>query len=96
LHNHAPDIAARDLFIVVTIGFDLLYVLVIVRLDRRDLIWIKRHSKSHGRMGCTFTEAFPWDEAPRHLIRDRDRIYGSVVTRRLRAMGIRDKPTAPA
>jgi transposase InsO family protein len=33
---------------------------------------------------------------PRHLIRDRDRIYGSVVTRRLRAMGIRDKPTAPA
>ncbi len=42
------------------------------------------------------TEAFPWDEAPRHLIRDRDRIYGSVVTRRLRAMGIRDKPTAPA
>ncbi|MEA2808144.1 MAG: hypothetical protein QOJ17_2285 [Rhodospirillaceae bacterium] len=73
-----------------------MYVLVIIRLDRRDLIWIKRHSKSHGRMGCTFTEAFPWDEAPRHLIRDRDRIYGSVVTRRLRAMGIRDRPTAPA
>jgi hypothetical protein len=34
------------------------------------------------------TEAFPWDEAPHYLIRDRDRIYGSVVTRRLRAMGI--------
>jgi hypothetical protein len=42
------------------------------------------------------TEAFPWDEAPHYLIRDRDRIYGGVVTRRLRAMGIRDKPTAPA
>src|SRR6266581_4522561 len=42
------------------------------------------------------TEAFPWDEAPHYLIRDRDWIYGSVVTRRLRAMGIRDKPTAPA
>ena len=41
------------------------------------------------------TEAFPWDEAPHYLIRDRDWIYGSVVTRRLRAMGIRDKPTAP-
>jgi transposase InsO family protein len=38
------------------------------------------------------TEAFPWDEAPRYLIRDRDAVYGSVVTRRLRAMGIRDKP----
>jgi len=42
------------------------------------------------------SEAFPWDMAPRYMIRDRDRIYGIVVTRRLRAMGIRDKPTAPA
>ena len=41
------------------------------------------------------TEAFPWDEAPRYLIHDRDRIFGSVFTRRLRAMGIRDKPIAP-
>src|ERR1035437_7284084 len=42
------------------------------------------------------TEAFPWDGAPGYMIRDRDRIYGTVVTRRLRAMGIRDKPIAPA
>jgi transposase InsO family protein len=42
------------------------------------------------------TEAFPWDEAPHYLIRDRDRVYGDIVTRRLRAMGIRDKPIAPA
>jgi hypothetical protein len=40
LHNHAPDIAAMDLFVVPTIGFDLLYAFVIVRLDRRDLVWI--------------------------------------------------------
>jgi transposase InsO family protein len=46
------------------------------------------------RMACQ--ASFPWDEAPHYLIRDRDRIYGSVVTRRLRAMGIRDKPIAPA
>jgi hypothetical protein len=39
--------------------------------------------------------AFPWDGAPGYMIRDRDRIYGAIVTRRLRAMGIRDKPTAP-
>jgi transposase InsO family protein len=45
----------------------------------------------HGQV----TEAFPWDEAPRYLIRDRDSIYGTAVTRRLRAMGIRDKPIAP-
>jgi transposase InsO family protein len=42
------------------------------------------------------TEAFPWNEAPRYMIRDRDRIYGAIVTRRMRAMGIRDKPIAPA
>jgi len=42
------------------------------------------------------TEAFPWDDPSKYLIRDRDQIYGAVVTCRLRAMGIRDKPTAPA
>jgi hypothetical protein len=41
LHNHAPDIAAMDLFVVPTIGFDLLYAFVIVRLERRNLVWIK-------------------------------------------------------
>ena len=40
LRNHAPDIAAMDLFVAPTIGFDLLYVLVLVRLARRDLVWI--------------------------------------------------------
>jgi transposase InsO family protein len=97
LHNHAPDIAAMDLFIVPTIGFDLLYAFVIVRLDRRDPIWINVTAHPTAEwVARQITEAFPWDEAPHYLIRDRDRIYGSVVTRRLRAMGIRDKPTAPA
>jgi transposase InsO family protein len=96
LRNHA-DIAAMDLFVVPTIGFDLLYAFVIVRLDRRDLVWINVTANPTAEwVARQITEAFPWDEAPRHLIRDRDRIYGSVVTRRLRAMGIRDKPTAPA
>jgi transposase InsO family protein len=40
--------------------------------------------------------AFPWIEAPRYLIRHRDCIYGTIVPRRLHAMGIRDKPIAPA
>jgi transposase InsO family protein len=41
------------------------------------------------------TEAFPWNSSPRYLIRDRDTAYGLVFRQRLRAMGIRDKPTAP-
>src|ERR1700726_336735 len=97
LRNHAPDIAAMDLFVVPTLGFDLFYAFVIVRLDRRDLVWINVTANPTAEwVARQITEAFPWDEAPRYLIRDRDRIYGSVVTRRLRAMGIRDKPTTPA
>jgi transposase InsO family protein len=97
LHNHAPDIAAMDLFVVPTIGFKLLYGFLIVRIDRRDLVWINVTANPTAEwVARQITEAFPWDEAPRYMIRDRDRIYGAVVTRRLRAMGIRDKPIAPA
>jgi len=97
LRNHAPDIAAMDLFIAPTIGFDLLYAFVIVRLDRRDLVCINVTTNPTAEwIVRQITEAFPWDEAPQHLIRDRDRIYGTIVKRRLRAMGIRDKPAASA
>src|ERR1700733_14330571 len=97
LRNHAADIAAIDLFVVPTIGFDLLYAFVIVRLGRRDLVWINVTPNPTAEwVARQITEAFPWNEAPGYLIRDRDRIYGSVVMRRLRAMGIRDRPITPA
>jgi transposase InsO family protein len=96
LHNHAAGIGAMDFLVVPTVGFKLLFVLVILRHQRRRLIslsvtanptveWIARQ----------ITNAFPWDEAPDYLIRDRDGSYGHSVTRRLAAMGIRDHPTAP-
>jgi hypothetical protein len=47
-------------------------------------------------MARQITEAFPWNETPRYMNRDPDRIDGALVPRRLRAMGIRDKPIAPA
>ncbi len=97
LRNHAQDIAAMDLFVVPTIGFDLLYAFVIVRLDRRELVGINVTAHPTAEwVARQIAEAFPWNEAPRYMIRDRDRIYGAVVTRRLRAMGIRDKPIALA
>jgi transposase InsO family protein len=66
-------------------------------LGRRDLVWINVTANPTAEwVARQITEAFPWDEASRYLIRDRDRIYGSVVTRRLRSIGIRDRPTAPA
>jgi transposase InsO family protein len=97
LRNHAPDIAAMDLFVVPTIGFNLLYAFVIVRLGRRDLVWIDVTTNPTAEwIARQITEAFPWNEAPRYLVRDRDQIYGDVVMRRICAMGIRDKPIAPA
>src|ERR1019366_5106399 len=61
------------------------------------LVWINVTTNTTAEwIAHQTTEAFPWDEAPRYLIRDRDRIYDTIVTRRLRAMGIRDKPTVSA
>jgi transposase InsO family protein len=75
----------------------LLYGFVIVRIDRRELIWINVTTNPTAEwIARQITEAFPWDGAPGYMIRDRDPIDGVVVTRRLRAMGIRDQPTAPA
>ena len=97
LRNHVPEAAAMDLFVVPTIGFDLLYAFIIIRLDRRDLVCINVTTNPTAEwIAHQITEAFPWNEAPHYLIRDRDRIYGTIVTRRLHAMGIRDKPIAPA
>jgi hypothetical protein len=97
LRNHAPDIATMDLFVVPTINLDLLYAFVIVHLDRRELVWIKVTTNPTAEwIARQLTEAFPWNEVPRYLIRDRDQIYGTVVTRQLRGIGIRDNPTAPA
>jgi transposase InsO family protein len=96
LHNHSADVGAMDFLIVPTVGFKLLFVLVILRHERRRLIslsvtahptadWIARQ----------ITDAFPWDETPDNMIRDRDASYGQAVTRRLTAIGIRDHPIAP-
>jgi hypothetical protein len=65
LRNHAPDIAAMDLFVVPTIGFKLLYGFVIVRLHRRDLVSINVTTNPTAEwVARQITEAFPWDGAP--------------------------------
>ena len=85
-----------NLFVAPTIGFDLLYAFIIVRLARRDLVWINvTPHPTADWIARQITEAFLWNELPRYLIRDRDRLYGASVMHRLRAMGIRDRPIAP-
>jgi transposase InsO family protein len=95
LRNHAPHIGAIDMFVVPTIDFRLLYGLAIIHLERRRLVWINiTANPTADWIARQITEAFPWDQAPQYLIRDRDASYGYVPTRRLAAMGIRDRPTA--
>jgi hypothetical protein len=96
LHNHVAGIAAADLFVVPTAGFKLLYCLVLLVHGRRELVHhaVTAHPTAEW-VAQQMTEAFPWDTAPRYLPRDRDAVYGQVVRQRLRALGIRDRPTAP-
>src|SRR5262245_37111213 len=80
----------RGLFVAPTLGFRLLYAFIIVRLARRELVWINvTPHPTADWLARQITYAFPWNEAPRYLIRDRDRAYGAAVMRRFRAIGIR-------
>jgi transposase InsO family protein len=95
LRNHADGVASMDLFVVPTISFRLLYGFLILHHGRREILWIGTTSHPSAEwIARQLTEAFGWEEAPRYIIRDRDRAYGDIVVRRLRAMGIRDRPTA--
>src|SRR5262245_10771248 len=96
LRNHADGIASMDLFLVPTISFRLLYGLLILQHSRRKLLWLGATAyPSAERIARQLTEACGWQQAPRYIIRDRDRVYGGVFVQRPRAMGIRDRPIAP-
>ena len=96
LRNHADGIAAMDLFVVPTVSFRLLYVLLIMGHGRRQILWlgVTAHPTAEW-IANQLTEACGWERAPDNLIRDRDACYGNVFIRRLRSLGIRDHPTSP-
>src|SRR5712672_4600510 len=94
LHNHADGIASMDLFVVPTISFRLLYGVLILHHGRRQILWlgVTAHPTPEW-ISRQLTEAYGWKVERRYIIRDRDAVYGDVFIRRLRAMGIRDRPT---
>jgi len=93
LRNHAAGIAAMDFLVVPTNSFRLLYALVILRHERRHIVSISvTDHPTAPWIARQIANAFPWDEVPRYLIRDRDTAYGHAVRRQLQAMGIRDRP----
>ena len=96
LQNHAEGIAAIDMCVVPTLTFDLLFAFLVLGHGRRQLLWFDatRHPTAEW-LARQITEAFPWASAPAYLLRDNDCAYGHVFTSRVRAMGIRDRPTSP-
>ena len=96
LRNQGAGIAAIDMFVVVAASFRLLCVMVILAHDRRSMVRfdVTQHPTA-GWLSRQVTEAFPWDTAPRYLLRDRDASYGSYFRNRLNAMGITEVVTAP-
>ena len=96
LRNHLPDIVAIDMFVVATATFHLLYSLIVLSLDRRRVIhFAVTPNPTQDWLSRQMTEAFPWDTAPRYLLRDRDKSYGPAFRHRVRAMGITEVITAP-
>lgn len=93
LRNHADGIVAMDMFVVPTVSFRLLYGLLILRHARRELLWLAVTAHPSAQwIAQQLIEAYGWKEPPRYLIRDRDSAYGEAFIRRIRAMGMRDRP----
>ncbi len=96
LKNHVKDIAAIDFFTVHTISFRVLYCFIVLRHDRRKVVHF--NVASHPTAAWTaqqIIDAFPFDEAPKYLIRDRDGIYGEYFQQRLKHMGIKEVLISP-
>ena len=85
-----------DFFVVPTVTFQLLYVLVVLRHDRRRIVNVNvtRYPTAEWT-AQQVVEAFPWDEAPRFLMRDRDSIYGTSFSGRVKGLGIEQVKSAP-
>jgi len=96
LKNHIHNTCAIDFLIVPTATFRILYVLVILHHGSRKVVHFSvTAGPSSEWTAQQITEAFPWDTAPKYLLRDRDGIYGSVFRKRVRNIGIAEVKTAP-
>jgi transposase InsO family protein len=96
LQNHAGGLAAIDFFVVPTVTCRLLYVLVVVAHERRKVIHFNiTQAPTAEWTAQQVVNAFPYDTAPKYLLRDRDSIYGSVFVQRVEGMSIKQKLISP-
>jgi putative transposase len=96
LENHVKDLVSVDFFVVPTVTFKVLFVFVVLSHARRRVVHFS--VTEHPTASWTarqISEAFPWEAAPRFLLRDRDRVYGSAFQERVESMGIEEVISAP-
>jgi transposase InsO family protein len=96
LRNHTRDLISIDFFVVPTATFRVLYVFLVLEHERRRIVHFNvTEAPSAQWTGQQRVHAFPYDSAPKYLVRDRDKVYGSAFVRRVRAIGIEPVLTAP-
>ena len=96
LENHVKSLVSVDFFTVPTIRFQILYVFLVLAHERRRIVHfaVTAHPTAEWT-AQQLREAFPWDTAPRYLLRDRDRIFGHDFVEQVKAMGIKQVLSAP-
>ncbi len=96
LKQHMRDTVAIDFFTVPTVRLRVLFVLVVLVHDRRRVVYfnVTEHPTAEWT-AQQLVEAFPWAPAPKYLLRDRDAVYGSQFRKRVRNLGMKERPIAP-
>ena len=96
LTNHADCLSSIDFFTVPTAIFRILYMFIVISHDRRQIMYFNMSEHPTAQWTAQqIMKAFPFDTAPRYLLRDRDGIYGEIVRRRIKSLGIEEVVTAP-
>ncbi|MDZ4780523.1 MAG: integrase core domain-containing protein [Planctomycetia bacterium] len=94
--NHPTNLAAIDFFVVPTVRFSLLYVFLVLSPDRRRVVHFGVTANPSAQWTANqLVEAFPYDTAPKYLVRDNDGIYGEVFRKRMKALNIEEVPISP-
>ena len=96
LDNHAKDLVSLDFFTLPTATFKVLFVFIVLRHDRRRIVHfnVTEHPSAEWT-AQQMVDAFPWDTAPRYLVRDRDQTYGAYFDTRVDGLGMEQVLTAP-
>src|ERR1700747_3613258 len=96
LDNHLQQLVSIDFFTVPTLRFQVLYVFLVLAHDRRRVLHCNVTAHPTAKWtGQQLREAFPFDQLPRYLLRDRDAIFGDAFRGQVRDMGIREVLSTP-